>query len=180
MGPTPTIGKFAAGNAFVGKYLKTDGTDGILGWGRAWPYAASAMKGYVKYRPAAVDRIGDGCPAECTRGMTDNGIIYVALVDGTLQDYEGQQYPQIVKTKASGRQLFSKDQDNVIAYGEVVFTANTPGEDMVPFEIKLNYKSGRENEKPAYIIVVASASRWGDYFSGGNSTMWIDDFEMVY
>ncbi|MGL5728966.1 MAG: DUF4493 domain-containing protein, partial [Plesiomonas sp.] len=28
------FGKFAAGNLFAGKYLKTDGTDGILGWGR--------------------------------------------------------------------------------------------------------------------------------------------------
>lgn len=181
------IGKFAAGNAFVGKYLATEGTDGVLGWGREWPYAASAMKGYVKYRPGSVEYIKEYCPPECTKGITDNGIIYVALVDGTLQTYTDKDkkihsYPQIVKTndKDEGRQLFSKDQDNVIAYGEVVFTANTPGEDMVPFEIKLNYKSGRENEKPAYIIVVASASRWGDYFSGGNSTMWIDDFELVY
>ncbi|MDE6371119.1 MAG: PCMD domain-containing protein, partial [Duncaniella sp.] len=31
-----SIGRFAAGNAFVGKYLKTDGTDGELGWGRPW------------------------------------------------------------------------------------------------------------------------------------------------
>ena len=28
------IGKFAAGNVFVGQYLKTDGTDGVLGFGR--------------------------------------------------------------------------------------------------------------------------------------------------
>lgn len=174
-----TIGKFAAGNAFVGKYLKTDGTDGVLGWGRPWTYNASAMKGYVKYRPAAVTHDSNDLP-DLKEGDMDQGIIYVALVDGTLQDYEGQQYPQIVKTKASDRQLFSKDQANVIAYGEMVFTANTNGEDMVPFEIKLNYKSGRENEKPAYIIVVASASRYGDYFVGGPSTMWIDDFEMVY
>lgn len=174
------IGKFAAGNAFVGKYLKTDGTDGVLGWGRPWPYAAKAMKGYVKYRPAEVAYIGDGCPAEFTKGMTDQGIIYVALVDASLEPYGDGEYPQIVRTKASERQLFSKDQANVIAYGEVVFTANTGGEDMIPFTVNLDYKSGRENEKPAYIIVVASASRYGDYFSGGPSTMWIDDFEMVY
>ena len=47
------IGKFAAGNAFIGKYLATDGTDGVLGWGRPWDPTArpKALHGWFNYIP---------------------------------------------------------------------------------------------------------------------------------
>ena len=47
------------------------------------------------------------------------------------------------------------------------------------FAIDLVYRD--LNRKPKYIIVVASASKYGDYFTGGsNSTLLIDDFELIY
>ena len=47
------------------------------------------------------------------------------------------------------------------------------------FDIPLKYKN--LTEKPAYIIIVCSASKYGDYFTGGHgSTMYLDDFELVY
>ena len=34
---------------------------------------------------------------------------------------------------------------------------------------------------PKYIIVVASASKYGDYFIGGvGSTLWLDEMELIY
>lgn len=43
------FGKFAAGNVFAGEYLETQGTDGILGWGREWTSRPVALKGYARY-----------------------------------------------------------------------------------------------------------------------------------
>lgn len=34
---------------------------------------------------------------------------------------------------------------------------------------------------PNYIVIVASASKYGDYFTGSTgSTMWLDDLELIY
>ena len=179
--------KFAAGNAFIGQYLATEGTDGQLGWGRPFSSRPKALKGYVKYSPVTVDNANGG---GLNKGDMDNGIIYIAMLDGSTQkadaadrDYVSgltqKDWPVIVKTKSSKRQLFSKDDANVIAYGEKVFTEATSGEGLIEFEIPLTYfKSG---VKAVNIMVTMSASRYGDYFTGGDgSTMWVDDLELVY
>ena len=75
--------------------------------------------------------------------------------------------------------LFSKDKPNVIAYGERIFTEATAGDGMIEFEIPIEYY--KTDIKPSNIIVVASASRYGDYYTGGqSSTMWLDDLQLVY
>lgn len=171
------VGKFAAGNVFAGKYLKTDGTDGVLGWGRPFEYTVrpKALKGYVRYEPQAVT---DTKLDYVKEGDLDNGIIYIALVTGdTMDDAEFPGWPVIVKTKTA--QLFNPNGSNVVAYGEKVFDSATPGDGMIEFEIPLNDVNGSLEVKN--IVVVASASRYGDYFTGGRgSTMWLDDLELVY
>ena len=171
------IGRFAAGNVFAGKYLKTNGTDGILGWGRPWQVAPKALKGYVKYSPVAIDKIDRVAPAGMfTQGEMDKGIIYVALLTDATSSYNGESFPVIVDTKAT--QLFSKDLPNVLAYGEIVFDGPTAGDGLIEFNIPI------ETLKPgtvSNIIVVATSSKGGDYFSGGvGSKMWLDDLELVY
>lgn len=180
-----SIGKFAAGNLFIGKYLFTDGTDGILGWGRPFASRPSAVKLFVKYTPVAVTHTSTSLPS-VAKGDMDQGIVYAAVTDATEDSYvcdkgkfpsEGEAYPQIVATK--DKKLFNKDDEKVIAYGEKVFTEATSGEGMMEVTIPLNYKS--LNKKAVYIIMVCSASRYGDYFTGGNgSTMWIDDIQLIY
>lgn len=171
------IGKFAAGNVFAGMYLKTDGTDGILGFGRPFetPVRPKALRGYVKYAPVAVT---DTSLDYVKKGDMDNGIIYVALLtDDKKEDSEFPGWPVIIKTKTS--QLFDSNGPNVVAYGEKVFESATPGDGMIEFEIPLNDVNGSLEFKN--IMVVASASRYGDYFTGGRgSTMWLDDLELVY
>lgn len=173
-----SIGKFAAGNLFVGKYLATQGTDGVLGWGRPFTSRPKALRGYVHYTPAAITDVASDAPAEYVKGEMDRGIIYIAIVDNTTTAYNSERYPCVVKTKASERSLFDKNGANVIAYGEKVFEGETAGSDMVPFEITLDYRT--EDVKACNIILTISASKGGDYFTGGPSVMYVDDLELVY
>lgn len=177
------IGKFAAGNLFAGKYLKTDGTDGVLGWGRPCTSRPKALKVWVRYEPGEVDNGG----SHIADGEQDQGIIYVAVGDWAGQEYGGETWPFVVQTKNSSS-LFSTTKgtysgDGTIAYGEKVFTeAYKDGENMKELTIDLDYDNyGGTQRKPTSIIIVASASRYGDYFEGsGTSKMWLDDIELIY
>lgn len=172
--------KFAAGNIFAGEYLKTDGMDGVLGWGRPFTSRPKALKGYVKYRPVAINKgtPGDIPNTPVATGDMDRGIIYIALLDNSIsKTEEGKTYPVIVKTKT--KELFSKDDSNVIAYGEQIWNGDTAGEGLIEFTINLDYK--RLDVVPSFIVLTCSASQYGDYFVGGEgSAMWIDDLELVY
>lgn len=171
-----TIGKFAAGNLFVGKYLATQGTDGVLGWGRPFTSRPKALRGYVHYTPAAITDVASNAPAEYVKGEMDRGIVYIAIVDNTKTAYNSESWPCVVETKTT--KLFDKNGSNVIAYGEKVFEGATSGSDMVPFEITLDYRT--EDVKACNIILTISASKGGDYFTGGPSVMYVDDLELVY
>lgn len=169
--------KFAAGNLFVGEFIRTDGTNGVLGWGRPFTSRPSKLRGWVKYSPQSVNHTDSSYPA-LGSGDTDNGIIYIALLDGSqLLTDSSKQYPVIIKTKE--KQLFDKNASNVIAYGELKFTEATAGDGMIQFEIPITYY--HNDVKPVYIMCTASASIGGDYFVGGDdSKMWLDDLELVY
>lgn len=171
-----SIGKFAAGNLFVGKYLATQGTDGVLGWGRPFTSRPKALRGYVHYTPAAITDVASNAPAEYVKGEMDRGIVYIAIVDNTKTAYNSESWPCVVETKKT--KLFDKNGANVIAYGEKVFEGATAGSDMVPFEITLDYRT--EDVKACNIILTISASKGGDYFTGGPSVMYVDDLELVY
>ncbi len=170
------LGKFAAGNAFVGKYIRTDGTNGVLGWGRPFTSRPKKLKGYVRYECGVVDYSCDSIAV----GENDKGQIYIVLGDweGQTDSKSGETWPVIIKTKTSEQQLFNPQDEAIIAYGQKTFTESTGGSGMIEFTIDLDYRSTR---KPTSIIIVASASKYGDYFAGStNSTMWIDDFELIY
>lgn len=177
------IGKFAAGNLFAGKYLDTEGTDGILGWGRPCTSRPKALKVYVRYEPATVDNGGD----YIANGATDQGIIYVAIGDWAGQEANGGTWPFVVRTKKASS-LFSTEKgtysgDGIIAYGEKTFEeAYNDGGNMKELTINLDYDNfGGNQRKPTSIIIVASASKYGDYFQGGDgSKMWLDDMELIY
>lgn len=177
------IGKFAAGNLFAGKYLDTDGMDGVLGWGRPCTSRPKALKVWVRYEPGIVDEGGD----HIADGETDQGIIYVAVGDWAGQEAVGETWPFVVRTKKSSS-LFSTAKgtysgDGIIAYGEKIFTeAYKDGENMKELTIELDYDSyGGTQRKPTSIIIVSSASRYGDYFEGSTSSvMWLDDMELIY
>lgn len=175
------VGKFAAGNVFVGEYLDTQGTDGVLGWGREFTSRPKSLKGYVRYAPATIEYVSDGAPAEYVKGDSDKGIIYIALVTNEKDSYNGKSWPCVVKTKSSDRHLFDSSAENsrIIGYGELVFDrAWGSDSEMVEFEIPIEYR--RTDVKVSNIIVVGSASKGGDYFCGGASVMNLDDLQLVY
>ncbi len=161
------IGKLAAGNIFTGTYDKTSGTNGELTFGRTYDNSRPiALTGYATYIPGKVDQ---GSYSALPQGSTDKGQIYVALVTDPVK----------VKT-ADTNTLFNPEADYIVAYGEMTFDSNFGSEsELKKFEIKLNYR--KPSTKPAYLVIVASASKYGDYFTGSStSVMYLDDFEFVY
>ncbi len=51
--------------------------------------------------------------------------------------------------------------------------------DFEPFTIELEYRD--KTRIPNYILIVATASKYGDYFTGGEgSKLWIDEFELGF
>ncbi len=166
---------FAAGNLFAGEFLGTESlTKGILGWGRPFTARPKALKAWVKYTPATVSDANGG---DLAKGDMDEGIIYMALVDESTETYGNYgPWPCMVATKQP--KLFNPEGNNVIAYGEHVFKGATEGDGLIEITIPLDYK--RTDIKPSNIILTASASRCGDYYTGGPSVMYIDDFELVY
>ena len=162
--------KFAAGNIFSGSYLRTDGTDGVLGFGRPFTSFPTKLKIHYKYSPKKIDKT-DAKYGDYSHllGRSDSCFIYLALTDWNE--------PLEVRTKTSNRQLFDKNDKNVIAYTE--FISGTESTAYQEIELPLVYRY--TNRTPKYMVVVATSSKYGDYFTGGEgSTLWIDDFELMY
>lgn len=174
------FGVFAAGNIFVGKFLKVDGTDGVLGWGRPWETRPKSLKLFVKYVPKEISGDLDRFP-----NGNDIGKVYIALGDWTGATYD-KNWPVVIQTKYPETELFNPEPgsytgDGIIGYGEKEFnqlTAGVNGE-MLEFEIPIIYRY--VDRIPKSIIIVATASKYGDYYVGSvGSTMWLDDLELVY
>lgn len=162
--------KFAAGNIFSGTYVKTDGTDGVLSFGRPFTSFPSNLKIHYKYSPKTIDRTNDQYAEYAyLKGRPDSCCIYIALTD--------RAEPFEIRTKPSNRQLFDKNDKSIIAYAEFVSGKETTSYQEI--DLKLNYRSMERT--PKYMVIVATSSKYGDYFTGGEgSTLWLDDFVLEY
>lgn len=159
--------KFAAGNIFTGSYVKTDGTNGILSFGREFDSYPTGLKFKYKYKSEIINRCNDS-DYEYLKNRPDSMHVYIALSD--------KPEPYEIRTAKANRQLFNKNDKNVIAYGELI-SAETISE-YKEYTIKLDYRYFR---KPKYIVIVASASKYGDFFTGGEgSTLYLDEMELLY
>ena len=161
------IGKLGAGSIFTGEYLRTDGTNGVLGFGRTWNLRPTKLKGYYRYQGKNIDYASS--ELSYMKGRPDTCHIYVALTDWT-QPFE-------VRTKPADRNLFNQASPSVIAYGELTFAGEMSG--YQEFEIKLDYRDTWR--VPTYLQITCSASKYGDYFTGGNgSVLYVDQFSFDY
>lgn len=161
------IGKLAAGNIFAGEYVRTDGTNGILSFGRPFTERPTKLRGYMKYHSAPISSVTSGF--ENLRNNPDTCIIWVALIDSDS--------PFEIRTNPNNRHLFDPDGPEVVAYGN--FQAGYDIPQYQQFEFELEYKA--TNRVPKYMLIVASASKYGDYFTGGNgSVLYLDDLELLY
>ncbi len=183
------IGKFAAGNLFIGKYAATRGTNGIITFGAPFTCRPTGLRIWVKYTQGSINKI-DKVPAGVTirQGDPDTGIVYIALGTWTAEEYgytEDKGVPTRFGTDESPicidtrnvNTFFKPDGKDVVAYGEQLMTS-TVGE-WTQYTIPLDYRTTAG--VPTHIMIVCSASRYGDYFTGStDSRMWVDDFELLY
>ena len=162
--------KLGAGNLFTGDF-SLNGIDGLLHFGRPFSSFPTALRLYYKYTSTPITEIYKDAPSymESFRNNPDTCHIYIALSD--------KSEPYVINTKASERQLFDKNDANIIAYGEFLSHESTSSYQQI--EIPLTYRA--TNRTPKYIIIVCAASKWGDYYVGGRgSTLWLDEMELVY
>ena len=135
--------KFAAGNIFSGEYIRTDGTNGVLNFGRPFTAFPSALRIHYKYTSSTIDKTDDD--HTYLKGRADSCHIYI--------------------------------DSHVIAYAELI--KGVSNETYQTENLSLAYRYA--NRTPKYILVVATASKYGDYFTGGTgSKLWLDDFQLIY
>ncbi len=168
-----SLGILAAGNIYTGKFVSIAGAGAKLDWGVPFTSRPLAMKGYFDYRPEIINKYFDGKPEM-------KGAVDICQIQVFLTDWEGQ-----FRINTDERVFVDVDNDpNIIAYGKIESNVNTSTKDNLvngyePFTIRLDYRD--LTRKPTMIVIVAAASKYGDYFTGGlGSTLYIDEFSFVY
>ncbi len=176
LGSDQALGIIAAGNIFVGKYVETEGTNGHLLIGRSYNGShPTKLKVWANYRPGTVDIVKNGMDKylpEGFKGSSDHGQIYVALTTSPID----------IRTSDPENGLFNKDAQEVLAYGQVTWTAPFGADGVLEtVEIPIEYYERAKTMAAKYLVIVVSASKYGDYFSGSSSSvMYLDDFELIY
>ncbi len=187
------FGVFAAGNIFTGQFVSIAGlSGGIIALGRPFTERPLGLTGWVKYDSGSVTNSG----GYLSKGDDDMGSIYIALgewdynVDG--KDSNGNvvgdaDSPFVVDTRDEST-FFDPNHSGIIAYQSLILEED---QDWTNFTLELEYRDEVDSDGnvitpsysrvPTHIIIVCSSSRYGDYFTGStSSSMWIDDFELVY
>ena len=164
--------KFAAASMYTGSFGALQGTSGAwLNWGVPFVARPTALKGYMQYAPVAINRVGSNLPADApAKGQTDQCGMYCALLSEALR---------VDNTDMSTFPDWENDE-RVIAYGALPIEQNVhSGGQWKEVNIPLVYRD--LNRKPTHLLVVFSASKYGDYFHGGEgSTLYVDDFSLEY
>ncbi len=164
-----SAGKLAAGNLFTGKYVKTDGTNGVLSFGHEFTERPTKIKGYLKYNMVPISHAPERYGYQDLKGRPDTCIVWAALADWET--------PYEIRTNPKNRQLFDENDPQVIAYGKVQFGESVL--EYIPFELEFDYHTTQRI--PRYIVIVASASKYGDFFTGGDgSVLYVDELSLEY
>ena len=161
-----SMGILAAGNIYTGKFVSIAGKGAKLDWGVPFTSRPMAMKGYFDYKPEIINKYFANKPEM-------EGKVDICQIQVFLTDWETQFR---INTKESTFVDVENDP-NIIAYGKLESNVNTRGYE--PFTIRLDYRD--LTRKPTMIVIVAAASKYGDYFTGGlGSTLYVDEFSFVY
>lgn len=164
-----SLGKIAAGNIFTGVYVRTDGTNGILNFGRDFSRRPTRLTAWFKYNCAEISHVGTDPDYADWKGRPDTCQIYIALTDWNE--------PLEIRTNPKNRQLFDPTDPHVIAYASTSIGQTISS--WTPLNLDLEYRS--TSRVPRYILVVCSASKYGDFFVGGSgSVLTIDDLKLEY
>ena len=166
MATTTVFTVMAAGNIYTGQFGKTVGTSGAeIYFGRPYTCRPLKLTGYYSYSSGKIDKTK--APYESFSGMQDSCHIYIALCDWTG--------PFTVNTTTS--QFMDFSDPDIIAFGELKTDQSTNG--YQKFTIDIEYRD--TTRKPTYIVMVASASKYGDYFTGSTSSvLYLDEMDFIF
>lgn len=161
---------FAGGNIYSGSFgeasVSFTNPGASINFGRPYTSRPTALQGWYSYAPVAINRVKD--PYEDLEGTMDIGKIYIALTD----------WDSSFEVNTSTKKFFNPEDPAVIAYGELDITENSNGV-YKEFTINLDYRD--LERKPTHVLLVATASKYADYFTGGEgSTLYIDEFEFLF
>lgn len=173
------VGKFAAGNMFLGRFAGTFGTNGVVHFGRSCTARPVALHGWYKYTCGTIDKVGKvpSSRPDIAIGSPDEGQILVAVGSWDPAEYGGDEDSPVAIDTRDESTFFSTKSDAIIGVGEILLTESTDG--WVEFTLPIEYKS--TSEIPTHLIVVFTGSHFGDYFTGSTQTcMLVDDLELVY
>lgn len=160
------FGLLAAGNIFTGQFVGLAGLGAELDWGTSFNSRPIALRGYFKYSPETINKTKD--PYKDKSGEIDQCQILMFLTDWT----------GTFRVNTNKKQFVDLDNDSgIIALGQ--FNTSETVNGYRKFTLPLVYRD--VTRIPNYIVIAAAASRYGDYFTGGvGSTLYIDEFELVY
>ena len=162
-------GVFAAGSLYTGTFGKVEGLSGAsLNFGRPYTGRPSALRGYYKYNSGVIDKAK--APYQDLAGRRDSCHIYMAL-------FSGWTAPFPVNTNTGTFVDLTWNNENLVAFGQLIQGETV--KDYTQFRIDLEYRD--QTTKPTYILIVASASKYGDYFTGSTSSvLLLDELELVF
>jgi len=170
---TNKLNVFAAASLYTGKFKGLSGMSANMEFGQPFTSRPIALHGYYQYTPQTmnhVDRMPEGVTLVKDETI-DECSIFIALAKKsfTFNNSKEEEY------------IDYEGDDNIIAYGSLPSGAATSGDGYVEFTIPLKYKEANFGDQPTHIIIVCSASKYGDYMSGAdNSTLYVDDFSLIY
>ena len=167
------MGKFAAASLYTGSFVELNtNLDGAkLKWGSSFTARPTALKGWMQYAPGNVDKAGSGLPAGApAKGEPDHCGMFVALLTEsiTINNADLSTIPDL------------ETDSRVVAYGALPQeqNVNSNGE-WKEVNIPLVYRD--LTRKPTHLLIVFSASKYGDYFHGSTSSvLYLDDFSLEY
>lgn len=165
LGSTSVAGVFAAGSLFTGTFGKVEGLSGAsLNFGHSYTGHPTKLKGYYKYNSGKITHTKKDF---IKKDDQDSCHIYVALCDWKSA------YPVNTNTGS----FVDLSDESIIAFGE--FKSNTTVSAYTEITIDIKYR--HPEVKPTYILIVASASKYGDYFTGSTSSvLLLDEFELLF
>ena len=162
--------KLAAGNLFTGDF-EVDGTHGVLTLGREFTSFPSALRMHLKYKTSTINHASpDKTDWDHMIGQSDTCHIYFALTTEKV----------VIRTRTFD--VFDRRAPEVVAYGEYQSGTDVSGTEQNGYlQVDAPFEYYRTDVTPKYVIIVCSASKYGNYFTGGDaSQLWLDNLEMVY
>lgn len=171
-------GKLAGGNIYAGTFGIVQGTNGTTYLGVPCSTHPTKLVGYYKYQPKNIDYVLKANSAypndgkfinDSWKGKIDSLHIVFALGNWKI--------PHEVRTARDDRSDFTEKTPGVLAWGDM--TSSVPKTEWTRFEIELNYYD--KDTTPKFMVVMITASKWCDYFTGADgSVLIVDDLSIEY